>query len=69
MNLLGVLSMWNKKEEKYMVLLQILFFSGEECKPRSLSQASGALSAFSRRKGAVSANMDIACAFVTGLFR
>lgn len=57
-------------EEKYVVLLQSLFFSGEECKPRSLSQASGALNEFStRRKGTVSTNMGVAYAFVTGLFR
>lgn len=57
-------------EEKYMSLLQISFFSGEECKPKSLSQTSGTLSAFStRRKGSVSANMGVAYAFVTGVFR
>lgn len=53
-----------------MSLLQISFFSGEECKPKSLSQTSGSLSAFStRRKGSVSANMGVAYAFVTGVFR
>lgn len=57
-------------EEKYMTLLQILFFSGEECKPKSTSQTSGALSAFStRRKGSVSANMGVAYVFVTEDFR
>lgn len=53
-----------------MTLLQILFFSGEECKPKSTSQTSGALSAFStRRKGSVSANMGVAYVFVTEDFR
>lgn len=35
-NLLGVLSVWNKMEEKFMAPLQISFFSGEECKLKSL---------------------------------
>lgn len=53
-----------------MALLQISFFSGEECKPRSLSQTSGALIALSTRiKGSVSANMGVAYAFVTAVFR
>lgn len=53
-----------------MALLQISFFFGEECKPKSLSQTSGAQSAFStRRKGSVSADMGVACAFVTGALR
>lgn len=53
-----------------MTLLQILFFSGEECKPKSPSQTSGAQSAFSaRRKGSVSANMGVAYVFVTEVFR
>jgi len=57
-------------EEKYMALLQISFFSREECKPRSLSQTSGAWSAFSTgRKGSVSADMGVAYAFVAGVFR
>jgi len=53
-----------------MALLQISFFSREECKPRSLSQTSGAWSAFSTgRKGSVSADMGVAYAFVAGVFR
>lgn len=45
-----------------MTLLQILFFSGEECKPKSPSQTSGAQSAFSaRRKGSVSADRNGCC--------
>lgn len=53
-----------------MTLLQILFFSGEECKPKGPSQTSGAQSALStRKKGSVSANMGVGYVLVTEDFR